>query len=60
MRLQVFRAFREALEEQRRMSEGRYRALLIDAIQDAVHLSSQNLQLQEEIQQLRKARIPTE
>ncbi|XP_051716892.1 trichohyalin [Ctenopharyngodon idella] len=58
--LQVFRAFREALEEQRRMSEGRYRALLIDAIQDAVHLSSQNLQLQEEIQQLRKACIPTE
>ncbi|XP_067239301.1 golgin subfamily A member 6-like protein 7 [Chanodichthys erythropterus] len=58
--LQVFRAFREALEEQRRMSEGRYRALLIDAIQDAVHLSSQNLQLQEEIQQLRKACISTE
>nr|XP_017214555.1 golgin subfamily A member 6-like protein 6 [Danio rerio] len=52
--LQVFRAFRDVLEEQKRMSESRYRTLLIDAIQDAVHLSSQNLQLHEEIQQLRK------
>ncbi|XP_056108573.1 trichohyalin isoform X2 [Rhinichthys klamathensis goyatoka] len=58
--LQVFRAFREVLEEQRRMSESRYRALLIDTIQDAVHLSSQNLQLQEEVQQLRKTHIPTQ
>ncbi|XP_051506484.1 trichohyalin [Myxocyprinus asiaticus] len=53
--LQVFRAFRAVLEEQRRLSEGRYRSLLLDAIQDAVHLSNQNLQLQEEIQQLRKS-----
>ncbi|XP_065130069.2 golgin subfamily A member 6-like protein 9 [Paramisgurnus dabryanus] len=51
--LQVFRVFREVLEEQKRTSEERYRRLLIDAIQDAVHLSTQNLQLQEEIQQLR-------
>nr|XP_055034605.1 uncharacterized protein si:dkey-201i24.3 [Misgurnus anguillicaudatus] len=51
--LQVFRVFREVLEEQKRTSEGRYRRLLIDAIQDAVHLSTQNLQLQEEIQQLK-------
>ncbi|KAK7140940.1 hypothetical protein R3I93_015172 [Phoxinus phoxinus] len=58
--LQVFRAFREVLEEQRRMSESRYRALLIDTIQDAVHLSSQNLQLQEEIQQLRKTQTHTD
>ncbi|XP_016417036.1 trichohyalin-like [Sinocyclocheilus rhinocerous] len=44
--LQVFRVFREVLEEQRCKSERRYRDLLLDAIQDAVHLSSQNLQLQ--------------
>ncbi|XP_077103467.1 uncharacterized protein LOC143756713 [Siphateles boraxobius] len=58
--LQVFRAFREVLEEQRRVSESRYRALLIDTIQDAVHLSSQNLQLQEEVQQLRKTQTHTQ
>ncbi|XP_059378410.1 polyamine-modulated factor 1-binding protein 1 [Carassius carassius] len=57
--LQVFRAFREVLEEQRCLSERRYRNLLLDAIQDAVHLSSQNLQLQEEIQQLWKELGPT-
>ncbi|XP_052471602.1 polyamine-modulated factor 1-binding protein 1 [Carassius gibelio] len=57
--LQVFRAFREVLEEQRCLSERRYRNLLLDAVQDAVHLSSQNLQLQEEIQQLRKELGPT-
>ncbi|XP_016349683.1 polyamine-modulated factor 1-binding protein 1 [Sinocyclocheilus anshuiensis] len=57
--LQVFRAFREVLEEQRQMSERRYRNLLLDAIQDAVHLSSQNLQLQEEIQQLHDTSDPT-
>ncbi|XP_050983649.1 golgin subfamily A member 6-like protein 7 isoform X1 [Labeo rohita] len=57
--LQVFRAFREVLEEQRQMSERRYRNLLLDAVQDAVHLSSQNLQLREEIQQLRKSLNPT-
>ncbi|XP_057182624.1 myosin-7B isoform X2 [Triplophysa rosa] len=51
--LRVFRTFREVLEEQKRTSEGRYRTLLIDAIQDAVHLSNKNLQLQEELQQLR-------
>ncbi|XP_056625500.1 uncharacterized protein si:dkey-201i24.3 [Triplophysa dalaica] len=51
--LRVFRTFREVLEEQKRSSEGRYRTLLIDAIQDAVHLSNKNLQLQEELQQLR-------
>ncbi|XP_043112986.1 golgin subfamily A member 6-like protein 7 [Puntigrus tetrazona] len=56
--LQVFRAFREVLEEQRQASEKRYRNLLLDAIQDAVHLSSQNLQLQEEVQQLRKTLSP--
>ncbi|TRY91309.1 hypothetical protein DNTS_030128 [Danionella cerebrum] len=52
--IKVFRAFRDSLEEQRRKSESRYRSLLLEAIQDAVHLSSQNLQLQEEIQQLRR------
>ncbi|KAL7868231.1 hypothetical protein SRHO_G00096150 [Serrasalmus rhombeus] len=53
--LQVFRTFRQVLEEQKRISEGRYRTLLLEAIQDAVHLSTQNLQLQADNKQLRKA-----
>ncbi|XP_022521306.2 golgin subfamily A member 6-like protein 4 [Astyanax mexicanus] len=53
--LQVFRTFRQVLEEQKRLSEGRYRTLLLEAIQDAVHLSTLNQQLQTENKQLRKA-----
>ncbi|XP_041710511.1 trichohyalin [Coregonus clupeaformis] len=53
--LQVFRVFRQVSEEQRRVSEGRYRTLLLEAIQDAVYLSSQNQQLQADNKQLRKA-----
>ncbi|KAI4872768.1 hypothetical protein NFI96_027005 [Prochilodus magdalenae] len=53
--LQVFRTFRQVLEEQKRISEGRYRTLLLEAIQDAVHLSTQNLQLQADNKQLSKA-----
>ncbi|KAL7858468.1 hypothetical protein AOLI_G00185700 [Acnodon oligacanthus] len=53
--IQVFRTFRQVLEEQKRISEGRYRTLLLEAIQDAVHLSTQNLQLQSDNKQLRKA-----
>ncbi|KAL6473991.1 hypothetical protein MHYP_G00175520 [Metynnis hypsauchen] len=52
---QVFRTFRQVLEEQKRISEGRYRTLLLEAIQDAVHLSTQNLQLQADNKQLHKA-----
>ncbi|XP_066525835.1 golgin subfamily A member 6-like protein 10 [Hoplias malabaricus] len=51
--LQVFRTFREVLEEQKRISESRYRTLLLEAIHDAVHLSTQNQQLQVENKQLR-------
>uniref|UniRef100_A0A3Q2ZP77 Si:dkey-201i24.3 n=1 Tax=Kryptolebias marmoratus TaxID=37003 RepID=A0A3Q2ZP77_KRYMA len=44
--LQVFRAFRQVSEEQRKLSEGRYRSVLLEAVQDAVYLSAQNQQLQ--------------
>lgn len=52
--LQVFRTFRQVLEEQKQLSEGRYRTLLLEAIQDAVYLSSQNQQLQADNVQLLK------
>nr|XP_015799873.2 chromosome-associated kinesin KIF4 isoform X3 [Nothobranchius furzeri] len=53
--LQVFRVFRQVSEEQRKLSEGRYRSLLLEAVQDAVHLSAQNQQLQADNKQLHKA-----
>lgn len=54
--LQVFRVFRQVSEEQRRMSENRYRRVLLEAVQDAVYLSAQNQQLQADNKQLRKGR----
>nr|XP_019937735.1 PREDICTED: kinesin-like protein KIN-4A isoform X2 [Paralichthys olivaceus] len=53
--LQVFRAFRQVSEEHRKMSEGRYRCVLLEAVQDAVYLSAQNQQLQADNRQLHKA-----
>eukprot|EP00064_Thunnus_orientalis_P011480 superscaffoldBa00001659_g11511 len=53
--LQVFRVFRQVSEEQRKMSEGRYRSVLLEAVQDAVYLSAQNQQLQADNKQLHKA-----
>uniref|UniRef100_A0A1A8FHM1 Uncharacterized protein n=1 Tax=Nothobranchius korthausae TaxID=1143690 RepID=A0A1A8FHM1_9TELE len=53
--LQVFRVFRQVSEEQRKLSEGRYRSLLLEAVQDAVYLSAQNQQLQADNKQLHKA-----
>ncbi|XP_037637056.1 uncharacterized protein LOC119494904 [Sebastes umbrosus] len=50
--LQVFRVFRQVSEEQRRMSEGRYRSVLLEAVQDAVYLSAQNQELQTDNKQL--------
>uniref|UniRef100_A0A3Q3JJE8 Uncharacterized protein n=1 Tax=Monopterus albus TaxID=43700 RepID=A0A3Q3JJE8_MONAL len=50
--LQVFRVFRQVSEEQRKMSEGRYRNVLLEAVQDAVYLSAQNQQLQADNKQL--------
>ncbi|XP_014188759.2 uncharacterized protein At1g10890 [Haplochromis burtoni] len=53
--LQVFRVFRQVGEEQRKISEGRYRSVLLEAVQDAIYLSAQNQQLQAENKQLRKS-----
>ncbi|XP_047190406.1 kinesin-like protein KIF17 [Scophthalmus maximus] len=53
--LQVFRVFRQVREEQRKMLEGRYRCVLLEAVQDAVYLSAQNQQLQADNKQLHKA-----
>ncbi|XP_051810550.1 kinesin-like protein KIF17 [Acanthochromis polyacanthus] len=53
--LQVFRVFRQVSEEQRKISEGRYRSVLLEAVQDAIYLSAQNQQLQADNKQLRKA-----
>ncbi|XP_030000857.1 kinesin-like protein KIF3A [Sphaeramia orbicularis] len=53
--LQVFRVFREVSEEQRKVSESRYRSVLLEAVQDAVYLSAQNQQLQADNKQLCKA-----
>uniref|UniRef100_A0A1A7XMR5 Kinesin motor domain-containing protein n=2 Tax=Iconisemion striatum TaxID=60296 RepID=A0A1A7XMR5_9TELE len=53
--LQVFRVFRQVSEEQRKLSEGRYRSVLLEAVQDAVYLSAQNQQLQADNNQLNKA-----
>uniref|UniRef100_A0A3B4AX79 Uncharacterized protein n=1 Tax=Periophthalmus magnuspinnatus TaxID=409849 RepID=A0A3B4AX79_9GOBI len=52
--LQVFRVFRDVCEEQRRMSEERYRTVLLEAVQDAVYLSAQNQQLQVDNKELTK------
>ncbi|KAL3972920.1 proto-oncogene serine/threonine-protein kinase Pim-2 [Sarotherodon galilaeus] len=53
--LQVFRVFRQVSEEQRKISEGRYRSVLLEAVQDAIYLSAQNQQLQADNKQLRKS-----
>ncbi|XP_068181394.1 golgin subfamily A member 6-like protein 9 isoform X2 [Antennarius striatus] len=53
--LQVFRVFHHVSEEQRKMSEGRQRRVLLEAVQDAIYLSAQNQQLQADNKQLRKA-----
>uniref|UniRef100_A0A3B3YJ69 Uncharacterized protein n=1 Tax=Poecilia mexicana TaxID=48701 RepID=A0A3B3YJ69_9TELE len=52
LQLQVFRAFRQVSEEQRKISEGRYRSVLLEAVQDAIYLSAQNQQLQAENKEL--------
>ena len=51
---QTFRNYREVFEEQRASLEQRYRALLEDAIQDAIFLSSRNQELVDENQNLRQ------
>lgn len=46
--------FRQVCEEQRKLSESRYRGVLLEAVHDAVYLSAQNQQLQADNQHLRK------
>ncbi|CAL8263956.1 unnamed protein product [Lota lota] len=46
--LKVFQVFHQVSEEQRRTMKDRYQSLLLEAVQDAVYLSAQNQQLQEE------------
>lgn len=46
--------FRQVSEEQRKMSEDRYRTVLLEAVQDAVYLSAQNQQLQADNKELCK------
>lgn len=53
--LQVFRVFRQVSEEQRKISEARYRSVLLEAVQDAIYLSAQNQQLQADNKKLSKA-----
>lgn len=51
----MFRVFRDVCEEQKKMSEDRYRTVLLEAVQDAVYLSAQNQQLQADNKELSKA-----
>uniref|UniRef100_A0A3Q3W5Y2 Uncharacterized protein n=1 Tax=Mola mola TaxID=94237 RepID=A0A3Q3W5Y2_MOLML len=44
--LQVFRVFHQVSEEQRKVLEDRYRAVLLEAVHDAIYLSAQNQQVQ--------------
>ncbi|XP_061899800.1 uncharacterized protein si:dkey-201i24.3 isoform X2 [Entelurus aequoreus] len=50
--LQVLRRFHESSEDVRRISEVRYRSVILEAVQDAVYLSAQNQQLQADNKQL--------
>ncbi|XP_061643159.1 chromosome-associated kinesin KIF4B isoform X4 [Phyllopteryx taeniolatus] len=50
--LQVFRSFHESSEDLRRVSEARYRSVLLEAVHDAVNQSAQNQQLQADNKQL--------
>ncbi|XP_051789537.1 trichohyalin [Erpetoichthys calabaricus] len=61
--LQVFRAFRELTEKQKEVLTQRYHSLLLESIQDAVHLSArnqqlqlENLELQRELRQVKSAK----
>lgn len=46
--------FRQVSEEQRKITEDRYKDVLMEAVQDAVFLSAQNQQLQADNKRLRK------
>ena len=50
--IQVFRTYREAFESQKLTIEQRFRALLEEAIQDAVFLATKNSELAEDNRRL--------
>jgi enamine deaminase RidA (YjgF/YER057c/UK114 family) len=52
--LQSFREFRAVYEQQRSVLEQRYRALVEDAVQDAIFLASRNDTLQHDNDSLRQ------
>jgi len=52
--LDVFKQYREHFEEQKREIENRYRKMLKESIQDAVHLQRENLKLQAQLNHLQK------
>mmetsp|Transcript_2387 Transcript_2387/g.4591 ORF Transcript_2387/g.4591 Transcript_2387/m.4591 type:complete len:654 (-) Transcript_2387:356-2317(-) len=56
--LDVFKQYREHFEDQKREIENRYRKMLKESIQDAVHLQRENLKLQAQLSHLQKS-IPS-
>jgi len=52
--LDVFKQYREHFEEQKREMETRYRKILKESVQDAVHLQKKNLELQAQLNFLQK------
>lgn len=54
----VFRDYRRHFEEERAQTEARYRKLIEDAVQDALHLHQRNLQLESQLAAAREAAAP--
>lgn len=50
----MFRAYRESFEEQKLVIEQRFRGLLEESLEDAIHLAAANSQLKLQVQELRQ------